>query len=1555
MYDFEKYYTDMDIKAETNIDLSGVQIENPQGNPNEHVTNNVVYYVTGILVSNDAGFPADGSAAVGLNDRLQVIVTEDASTSYYYAALLHPLSDIIDSGVASTWDPGKNRIYWFDLDTSGDGMEVVYRVLHDAIGTYTDYSCARVFVAPRYEFITNDPEASDVLDLVSNGTMSPLKVNQNVISEDSVSDLPRTMRAIYMMLGLNGKRKVSRKAFRKNLKNGGKYRAVIGYDLFRKRIGQISEWCLENNYGVDVKYYDRSMAEEIPDYITDATVEDYAKDPRAARAKHRTYVAAEKYADRTRTSMSMSTSFNEAYGNHLRAFLANPRVSPLIDRFTPSDDGVTALIPPLKDAVKGVFYPREEIENEFYENFERVYTGMQEALRLMEHYLSPRTRGRISGIRDRYTNRKSDDGALAFDMASLMNMVKENFDALVKSYPGEYETGYSGYAIGNTLPPGEGYSSGVTAYPRVFQVNGQPAAEIGNVVSSWAATPIPNRGPNDLAIMSLHYVNGSTGDYRSENFAWNKATVDMGAEEVREFLVEVYNWLLDSEGYPTLQYGVDFQLDDHSFDNGYADGSDSDFRIRQCKRFIQFVGGWMNLFRNCGTKEGVWTYVAAHPVELSSNPNLTIWGWVVNAVESGAASWNLNGTYRVVDWANSSNTSSGDMPWVEYIPSYEIVWGVDPESPADIDVAVGDAIGLAAAYKEMQGRLVARAFKMPASNVLRAWLAMTGVADAISDLQDTLDKVIWYQALVNESVFNNRSMYLDFNMWLNGADGDDDGYLGLGFSPWVLPARFMVPVAMYKKVKKKYRRWGRTRHRTVKVYDGVRWAEVRFYDLNVYGEYAQVTETPGTVVQLGKPATISQSGTVWVVNFDDPLPTEIWNAGHGELTFDDVASSTLRVVFTGDMAAYVPDDGGTPTLTGEHTVVSVKVPPEHSRNVSDEKTPVTLHLKAPALPYDEEIRKKAFVEYGPFSQDRLFEVTRNGDGGFPDIPEKDRVDGWRVFRKTSRKIEDMREGIGLYDKVAFLLSVLTHEFGGNRVELINTWRSEDDQKGICTGGAESSMLSWHNYGMAAKILVYQADGITPIVDKSDDMKRLVKVARAFTEICADGRAGAPCNVVWCGRLTVNPSLFDWEFLPIGVGHKDAFRFREAVMAQKDPVKECSYVDVDGTGLASDTRRTDGKPYILRTSSAYSNAVVINGHHFVSPDRIANYSTPEDIVLYDIVEYIDLIHLKLSANGNTLGDRANMYEWKSVNDAACEQLIRYFALTNNVKSAKALIAGDFIEKYQAVEDAFYSTSPVDYVKNMLGSRYEDAYLTIDSQNDAGFISLATGKMYVKPHDQAPDNVPTVLDMHGQQRIDSVHVRRGVWRDGLFYGLDEIDIPYVESDGPVIEGYVDGKASYGDAAFLHQAVASELHAAFLEIRDMFERYNGQVMYDRFQDGPNADKFNQLENEFGAIAAQDLMDFDDMEAMLARDAINGLADRETNGELNGVTVETGADGERTVSIYEKVVNNAQLAGMRKALKTSERMHVTDRGGGLTPGEIYRAFTEGRAPGASDLMSGL
>ena len=1527
MYDFEKYYDDMDVKAEVNIDLSGVKIENPQGNPNEHVTNNVVYYITGIALSN--GLDYSSATGVGINDRLEIIVNDHGTVTNHYAALMHPFSDILEANVASMWNPGKQRITSVDLDYSGDGVGITYRLLRNGAGDVVeDYPYARISVVPRYEFITGNG-SDDVIGRIGAGELGPMSVNQNVISDKSgISDLSQTMRAIYMMLGLNGKRKVSRKTFGKGIAgNAGKQNAVIGYDLFRKRMSQISEWCADNNYGIDVKYYDRSMSDPLPDDIEDASEADYRKSTVMAKAKHHRYEEAVVAADRTRTTMGRKTSFDSAYGTHLPGFLGDPRVSPLVDNLVPSGDGVTALIPPLKDAVKGMFYPREEIENSFYENFEGVYTGLRDVMSIMRWYLSDRTKRKMARLGEKYNTCSSVDATLAFDLDSMLDLFQQNYTTL--------GAGYGGYAIGNKKEP---YY--VTAYPRVFQVNGKIETEAGNVPASWCVSPKPSNEMMALPNyrLGMHWVTSTSGDYQTENYLWDKNVTEKTSDEIREYLLDMYNWMLRKDGQPVLVMHRDLEITDTTFNSGYFVGSDVDMRVRQFKLLVEFVGGWMNIFRACGTKEAVWDFIKAHPLAMTDD----IMSWLRRLGANGVVNWNLTGTYRVIEWSRSSNTGAGNIGYDQYVPAYSLNWMIDPESPEDIDAAVGAASVMISAYKDIRSQLVSKSFLMNPVRVVKAWLALEDVSDDIGKLEEVLDNIIWYQATVNESVFTNRSFYLDYAQWIKNS-GDDDDYLHLPFSVWSLPARFMVPVAMYTKVKKKYKRWGRTRHRTVKCFDGVRWAEIRFYDLNVFGEYPQVEDTPGNTIQLNKPATIELVDGIWHLNFDESLPVDIWNAGSGEVMFDDVAGATVQVEFDDEMSAHVPDDSEPPALVGEHIVVSVKVPPEHSRNDAENKTPVTVHLKAPGLPYDEEIRKKAFVEYGPFSQDKFFEVVRHGDGGFLNIPEDQRFDGWKVFRATSRKIEDMREGVGLYDKVAFLMSILTHEFGSGRVELINTWRSAEDQAGICTGGPESDMLSWHNYGMAAKILVYQADCTTPIEDCSDDMKRLVKVARAFTEICADGRLGTPCNVVWCGRLTINPSLFDWEFLPIGVGHKDAFKFREAILAQKDPIKEYSYVDVDAAGMVMGSVPAGDVPYVLKTSASYRNSTVINGHHYVSPDRIVNYRTPEDIVLYDLVEYIDLIKLKMGANGNKLGDRGNMYEWKTLNDSACTQLIRYFALTNNIKSAKALIAGDFVEKYQVIEDAYYSSSPVEYVKHMLGDHYADAHVTIDSMNDAGYVSLENGKMYIKVHDQIPDNVPTMIDMHGQQRVDANHVKRGVWRNGIFYGLDEIEVPYIESDGPVIEGYVDGKPSFGEAMFLHQTVASELHSAFLDIRNMFERYQGAVMYDRFQDGPYATKFNQLENEFGAIAAQDLMGFDDLETMLAQYEINRLADIESNGDRNGI-----GDG----SIYEKVVDNAQLAGMRKALRTSERIHITDKGNGLTPGEIYRAVMEGRAPGANDLM---
>ena len=1531
-YDFEKYYSDMTVKTEVNIDFSGVQIENPQGNPNEYVTNDVCYYISGITASNSESF--DNSFSMPINGRLMITVTdpETGEVEKTFAGMYQPVSGIVDSGVATDWVPGKEKLTSVVLDPADDS--ITYTIIQDDIGkrgTYNidargTYKYIKVDVFPRYEMISNlrDQTLIGRLAFANNAAT----VDQNVIGETSTTNLPVTMKQIYGLLGLLQRRMVgSRWIHRYSTKTNTN--CVLGYDNFKKAMNFISDCCAENNYGVDVKYYDWNMSEPLPDGVEDATREDYKKNLKKAMKKHRDYLDAVRAADITRTNIPRSCSFDKAYNTYLKKFLDNPKIKPLVDDLRPGFGGVTALIPPIKDAVKGFFYPAEDIENDFYDQFSTVYEGLKVPMQLLKPYIKSETRLRLDDIGNTYSSIPSDDRSLAFDMDAMLNMMFSNYQGTRDSSIVRART-----CMGDT-------SKNFTVYPRVYQINGGVEIIDGvTQIASWGATPgimDDDTFVKSVGGINFHYVNASSGDYSDtkNKYMYNKSYQEWTANDIVDFIVDAYNWILKKENLVLVR-------GDHiraALKDGLSSVQDLTSDELRCVNFVTYVATWINLFKDKSREEVV--ALLANPL-YKMKPTEDIGAWITRArtiIPGLSSKLDWNDIYKVLTWTTSSNTADGLVEWHSFKPSFDYEWGIDPESDRDIDGAIQFACTMVNAYKELRAAMSYKALSLGYVTLFRTWSALEDVEPDVDNLKATMDRIRWYHAFVNETPFTNKSWYLNMSDWVGGTITDDAESKWLSkvnFVSWVLPARFMVPVAMYHKVRKKYKRWGRTRHKTVKVYAGVRWAEVRFYDLNVFSEYPQIEETPGKIVPLGIGCEISNyTGGQWVIDFDNELPEEVVNAGAGELTLGDENSTTVSVTVIGPMQATVAEE---PSVSGEQVAVQIKIPPEPTRNDSDDKSPVTIHAKAPALPYDEEVRKRAFIEYGPFSQNRGFEVVRYGDGGFPGVNDEDRFDGWKVFRPTSRKLEDLRDGIGLHDKVAFLVSILKHEFGPSRVELINTWRSMEDQAGICTGGPESSMLSWHNYGLAAKILIYQNDGITPIVDMSDDMKKLVKIARAFTDICYNGQVGEPCNVVWCGRIVINPSLFDWEFLPIGVGHKDAFKFREAIMDQKDPLLECGYVDVDTAGYAQPEPPDDGSPYVIKNSTTYKGAIQINGKHYVSPDNIRNLVTPSDIVLYDIVEYIDLIRLKMNANGTELGPRANIYEWKSLNDAACSQLIRYFALIGNIKAAKSLIAGDFVEKYQAIEDAYYSTSVVDYVKGMLGSHYEEACVTIDSSRDAGYITISDGRLHIQSTDLIPDNVPTMIDMHGQQKVDSEHVKRGVWRDGVFYTVDEIEIPYVVTDEPVVDGYVNGEPAYGGAMLLHQALATELHNAFVKIRDMFERYSGQLMYDKFRDGPNADKFNQLENEFGAIAAQDLMSFDDLETLISQSEVESKADIDSN-------LDTG-------DIYEKVVNTAQLAGMRKAVQTRERMHITDKGGGLTPGEIYRAAIEGRAPGANDLM---
>ena len=119
-------------------------------------------------------------------------------------------------------------------------------------------------------------------------------------------------------------------------------------------------------------------------------------------------------------------------------------------------------------------------------------------------------------------------------------------------------------------------------------------------------------------------------------------------------------------------------------------------------------------------------------------------------------------------------------------------------------------------------------------------------------------------------------------------------------------------------------------------------------------------------------------------------------------------------------------------------------------------------------------------------------------------------------------------------------------------------------------------------------------------------------------------------------------------------------------------------------------------------------------------------------------------------------------------------------------------------------------------------------------------------------------------------------------------------------------------------------------------MFESFGGSLMYDRFADSPNSGMSDMLENEFGLIKAQDLLSFDELDENLFGVAATGPGAR---------VVEDG-------SIYEKVVNNAQLAGIRRASLTREHIHVKDLPSNADGKTLYDIMLKGKGYMANDLI---
>ena len=150
-------------------------------------------------------------------------------------------------------------------------------------------------------------------------------------------------------------------------------------------------------------------------------------------------------------------------------------------------------------------------------------------------------------------------------------------------------------------------------------------------------------------------------------------------------------------------------------------------------------------------------------------------------------------------------------------------------------------------------------------------------------------------------------------------------------------------------------------------------------------------------------------------------------------------------------------------------------------------------------------------------------------------------------------------------------------------------------------------------------------------------------------------------------------------------------------------------------------------------------------------------------------------------------------------------------------------------------------------------------------------------------------------------------------------------------------------------LHYVLAAKIHKKFTEIRKMFEEFRGSLMYDHVEDGPNAGMADMLENEFGLIKAQDLLDFDDLDTIVSGILDNAALDDRGTGMNFGIGKErVKQDG----SIYEKVVNNAQVAGIRRASLNKEHIHIKDNPTPSAAKTLYDLMAKGNGYMANDII---
>jgi hypothetical protein len=961
------------------------------------------------------------------------------------------------------------------------------------------------------------------------------------------------------------------------------------------------------------------------------------------------------------------------------------------------------------------------------------------------------------------------------------------------------------------------------------------------------------------------------------------------------------------------------------------------------------------------------------------------------------------------------------------------------------------------------------------------------LTDAVSQLTDAVSTFSTYGILSGNSVgsaANKLAKFIKKALWFEKYAGEyilPDGR-SVDHDRTGVPiahnhrrlARLLVPIDMgFKTVRKKIPGVFGSITVTTKKDMGVRWAEVSFINADVYRQYRQSDIVSGvehnglslriddisstfTGVANDNLVTLTLSEPQYIAEPGSKIVLEIYDgagdSGFGRIWKDVTVVDSTKVQF--DVPWYLSLFTATADLDESNLTIIRVITPYPPTEPSGDLTPVQVEYNMPHLPFNDEIRNNAFMSYGPFDQSenavRWSEFKRHSETNpdpttrtsiaeyvriFENQATNAAIPGHEVFHETSKSIADMRHGIDVHGKAQFLLEILKNEFGASRVKLTETTRSLTDQDVLQLGGPSSNFLSWHNYGLAVKIIITTNDGRTPIKDGTDDVFKLLNIAEAFVAGNAAGQFGEPCNVVWCGQLVTGPDLFVWEFLPIGVDHQDSKYFRDAAYNQLDPIVARSYVNATDKGYLVDSLPNsridvpstwlelepeinilissvesmdspsselldlvdeyelqhammgtnalpDSKelreyrriyrslasllrnrvPYVLKTSPFVANGVTINDESWVSPMGINNFQLEKGLVLKDIQEFLFMVRRKFDANGSSLITDQSVMAWKMGNPISYNQLLLFNALIGSFDVCRALLASDYVAKYESLV-ARADQDPIGFVKKFLGLReyYDVKVYNQGSSADGAFITLHDGKLSV-PILECRSNHPHAHgNLYGEKQLDFDHVEFGQIKDGVFtpeFNDDgtKNEFVYIKSDEPILSGYdsngkiipVEGtielngdEKDAGDALWLHMMIKDKLVEEYNTIKSSFENLKTNFLHDNIEDSPNGEDL--LENEFGIISTQTLMTFDQLRDMYRGILINnGAGSDDGYGNKRGVGQNIddvagdglssldkaltlgGEDRNRDQSVYEKLVSTAQLTGIQFSRLSKEKPEI-------------------------------